>query len=521
MTMTIKKSSVKEYLARPLDSFTWMKTLPREVLLKELNTFKVRPVFKTEPWDHQLVCHLLGMTFPNFLFLLDMGMGKTAIDLNLFVQMVREGKVKKGIVTVPRLINLGSWEEGVAKHSDLSVTLVEGSIADKYEQLLHPQTDLTVIDYAGFQSALSKANTSKKSKKATTFDEAKIRAVAKNYQFFTSDETHKAKNKDSTRYSILNKFTQRIQTRYGMTGTLFGRDPLDVFSQFYLIDRGETFGPHIGLFREAFFEAKFNGFGNDYVFKKSMSRTFFRFTHHRSIRYSEWENPNIPEKEMVPIKVKLAEEQREYYYQALQGLIQSKGKTRQLDASYLRMRQILAGFIQWKEDGEKLGVTFPDNPKLQALERILAGMHGTKMVVSHEFIPSGQLVADRLTSLGIKFEWLYGKSKNKKDAVKRFLADPDIEVFLMNSESGGTGTDGLQEQASILVFYECPESPITRQQVIKRIVRPGQKRKCKIYDLVAERTIDLKILRFNEEGKSLHDAIIDGEFSPDLLKNSD
>ncbi len=513
--MTTKKGAVQEYLNKELDSFTWIKKAPREVLEKELKQFRVKPVFKTDAWDHQLACWILGMTFPEFLFLLDMGMGKTWIGLNIFIQLLREKKVTKGIVTVPRLINLGSWEEAVKKHTDLSVTLVEGSIADKYEQLLHPTSDLTVIDYAGLQLALSK-----KVKGKLVTNHYKAERVAKNFQIFIPDETHKARNGESKRYALLSGFSKRIKYHYGMTGTLFGRNPEEIFAQFELIDRGETFGNSLGLFREAFFTAKFNGFGNEYIFNKDMYRTLFRFIQHRSIRYAEWENPNIPKHHFEKLLMDFGSEQREYYFKALQGLIEAKGNPRQLDAPYIRMKQITAGFLRWNEGDDKHKVVFDENPKLDMLVKVITNNPGSSFIVSHEFTDSGHLITKRLQELGIGYEWLYGGSKDKKHAVRRFLEDGSKEVFVMNSESGGTGTDGLQEKASILIFYESPESPLTRQQVIKRIVRPGNKKSCYIYDLVMRRSADAKILKFYEEGKSLHEAIVDGSFDVRQLKFS-
>ena len=88
----------------------------------------------------------------------------------------------------------------------------------------------------------------------------------------------------------------------------------------------------------------------------------------------------------------------------------------------------------------------------------------------------------------------------------------------MNSESGSTGVDGLQEVCRYLVFFESPVSPITRKQAIKRVHRPGSSRKVFIYDLIMQNSVDVRILDFIEEGRNLFEALVNGQIDPMLLR---
>jgi hypothetical protein len=74
--MLINRQAINSYLDRDFDNFLWMKRLTREAIMRELNSLKVKPTFKTEPWLHQLVCFYIGICNPRFLYLLDMGLGK-------------------------------------------------------------------------------------------------------------------------------------------------------------------------------------------------------------------------------------------------------------------------------------------------------------------------------------------------------------------------------------------------------------------------------------------------------------
>lgn len=523
----IKKGAVSEYLKQDLDSFTWLKHLPRQTILDEFKYFKVKPVFKGhERWTHQLVSFYIGCCCDDFLFLLDMGLGKSAIILDILTQKVREKKVKKAFITVPRLINLGSWENDILQHSDFEPILADGSIEEKWIHLIEAKGDLAIIDYPGLQLALTKRAPVKndrgkivKGKYKLVRDDSKVAQLRKIYNFFAIDESHKAKNKDALRFSLLRALTGRADYRYASTGTLFGRKPEDIWPQFLLIDRGETFGDTIGLFREAFFNPVSNGFGTKYEFNKGMYRPLYRFLQHRSIRYTEQEVPEVelPARVVRRITVRFADDQREHYLRAVQGLIDARGSLREIDSAFIRMRQIAAGYLQWSDEDGKHLVSFTENWKLQALEKIIEESGESKVVVSTEYTQSGQLVADLCLNLGHKYEWLHGGAKDAVRMVNRFIQDPDIKVFIMNSESGGTGTDGLQKVARHLVFYESPASPITRTQTLKRVHRPGQLHRTFIWDIVLEKSIDLRILSLIEEGKNLYDNIVNGRISRNEL----
>lgn len=516
----ISKHAIEDYHARRLDSMVWMKKIPREDILKELKTFKVKPVFKGhDRWTHQLVCFLIGMSYPEYLFLLDMGLGKTTIILDLMTQRQREGNMTKALVTVPRLINLSSWENDILRGSDFEPNLCMGDIEEKWERLVNPRGDISVVDYHGLQLALTKK---KKvgGKNKLVRDDTKVKKLQKIYNTFNVDESHKAKNKDTLRFTLMRQLFKYAEFVNATTGTLFGRNPEDIWAQFFLVDNGETFGENLGIFREAFFIPEYNNFGGqEWKFDKKLTRPLYRMLQHRSIRYTEDEVPEVelPARHVIHLPVKFAEEQREHYLRAVDGLLSAKGRLSDIDSAFVRMRQITSGFLEWNDEHGKHTVNFPENPKLQALEKLIEESGDKKLIISHEYTQTGKIITEWLTKNGYRFEWLYGGSKDPVNSVNRFINDAGIKAFVMNSESGGTGTDGLQGVCQYLVIVECPCSPITRSQLIKRVHRPGQKKRSFIYDIAMENSIDMRILGFNAEGKNLYESIVNGNFSKSEL----
>jgi SNF2 family DNA or RNA helicase len=509
--VTTSKAAIKSYLNRDLDSYLWMKRLLREEILAELARFPVPPQFKTEPWLHQLVCFYIGLCNPRFLYLLDMGLGKSKILLDLITQAQREKKLRRALITVPRLVNIDSWLDDIGRHSNLEPTaaMVE-DIEAKREALLNPSGDLTVIDYQGLQWALCKKAASKKGNVLVP-DEKLVGMAQKLYSFIGVDESHKLKNHTSLWFGLMSRLTSTADRVYATTGTLFGTSVEDIWAQFFLVDRGETFGDSLGLFRASFFTAKMNPWkGIEYTYTKSMTRPLNRMLQHRSIRYDDDEIDEIElPKRMPPIVIRLdmGEEQREHYLRALEGVINAGDDPKALEAPWIRMRQITSGYLKWHDEYGDHTVHFPQNPKLDALERLLDEMGDSKVVIPYVYTESGSIISKRLTKLGIDHEWFYGGTKDKPASRRRFMEDKKCRAFVMNAESGGTGNDGLQKVARCMVFYESPPV-VTRTQTEKRIHRPGQSERTYFYDLVLRKTVDQGILNDLKDGRDLYQSVV-------------
>ena len=514
--MTIKKSEVDAFLARPLDHWVGVKKLTREQLLRELRGLRVPPQFKTEPWLHQLACFYIGVHMPEFLWLLDMGLGKSKIVADLITHAQRTKRLKRALIGVPRLINVDSWEGDLAKHSDLEPWRCgAGEIEEKRERLLNPQGDVTIIDYAGLHLALCD-KVMVKGKRGMEYrrNDRAVRQAQKLYNFVDLDESHKLQNHQSLWFGIARQLTKTADFVYANTGTLFGSNIEGAWSQFFLVDRGETFGENLGKFRAAFFHEKVDRWrGITYEFNRQRARNFYRMLQHRSLRYDEAEVPEVdlPPRVMRAEHCEMAPEQREHYLRAVQGVLDAGGKLRELDANWLRMRQIVSGYLEWEDDHGRHLIPFKHNPKLDLLERLMDEVGGrSKVVICHDYTTTGRLITERLKAMGIDYEWLYGGTKDKSASRRRFLEDPGCTAFVMNSEAGGTGNDGLQDVARYLFFYETPTSPITRQQTLKRIHRPGQRNRCFIYDLVMRQSTDRGILDDIAANRDLHDSLVAG-----------
>jgi len=508
--MILNRRAVANFLSREFDNFTWMKKIPRGLVEAELAKLKVKPIFRTQPWDHQLVCFWIALCQPRFLFLLDMGLGKSKILADVLTQLIREGHVDRGLITVPRLTNVDSWVDDLERHSNLEYWEVSTSdIEEKRDLLLYPKGEVSIIDYHGLMLALTKK---KKKGKGRDWDEKLVKRCASIYDFIGIDESHKLSSHDNLWFSIMRQLTKQIPYCYASTGTLFGKNVEDLWSQFFLVDRGETFGENLGLFRASFFTAKINPWkGTVYTYNSKMDHQLHRMIQHRSIRYDENEVLDLPQRVTRTVLCDMAPDQQEHYLRALEGLINTDGKLSEMDANWLRMRQICSGYLAWKDEHGDHLLHFKRNPKMDQLERLIDEMGDSKIVVCYDYTETGRMIVDRVKSMKIGYEWFYGGTKDKSASRRRFLDDPNCRVFIMNSEAGGTGNDGLQKVARYMVFYETPCPPTTRKQTEKRIHRPGQEKRVFIYDLVMQRSLDKGILDDIKLGVDSHERVVNGK----------
>jgi hypothetical protein len=508
--MLINKKAVEIFRNRELDDFRWMKKLTERELRSALRDLAPGIQFKTKPWVHQLVCVHIALCYSRFMFLLDMGGGKTKIIADTVTQLLKEGKIKHALIFVPRAINFDSWDEDLALHSNLTCTKINvENTEQKWEMLANPTSDVSIISYSGMHLAVTKKEKSSKKKYNLIRDDKKIKHLKKTYQMICLDESHLLGKHDTLWFSLLKPIAHSVPYCYGMTGTAFGKKVDTLWPPFNLVDRGETFGETLGPFRSAFFEAKTNPRGHiEYTYSRAKDRELNRTLQHRSIRYDEKEMYDLPARVYEHRKVNMADEQKEHYLNALDGLINADGKLEKMHAQWLRMRQIVSGYLAWNDDNGSHCIEFEENPKLDDLEALIESLGEKKLIVCYDYTRTGQIITQRLSKLGIGHEWYYGGTKDKSGARRRFMDDPKCQVFVMNSVAGGTGNDGLQKVASHMYWFETCTPPELRMQTIKRLSRPGQKNRTFIIDAVMRGSCDIGILEDLKNGIDTHSRVV-------------
>ena len=144
--------------------------------------------------------------------------------------------------------------------------------------------------------------------------------------------------------------SQSCSVKYDLTGTPFGRNPMDLWTQFYAIDRGATLGKTLGIFRECFFTTKINYWGGyEYTFDSKMEKKLYQVLKNRSLYYKDTECQDLPEQVFTDVVVSFPVDTHQYYKKVVEELIASKGNYQLMQNAFMRMRQIASGYMRYQQ----------------------------------------------------------------------------------------------------------------------------------------------------------------------------
>lgn len=228
---------------------------------------------------------------------------------------------------------------------------------------------------------------------------------------------------------------------------------------------------------------------------------------------------DLPEKteqtlhcELEGAQARLYREVRDHYRARLARKVRDEGIRRsrfEILEALLRLRQVAChpGLLDKERRDE------PSAKLDLLLERLFEVVEeGHKALVFSQFTSFLSLVRDRLEPLGIRYEYLDGRTRARQERVARFQEDPDIPVFLISLKAGGTG---LNLTAADYVFLLDPWwNPAVEAQAIDRAHRIGRELPVFAYRLVARETIEERILELQDRKRELADAILAGERGP-------
>jgi len=214
---------------------------------------------------------------------------------------------------------------------------------------------------------------------------------------------------------------------------------------------------------------------------------------------------------------RLYDELRLHYRDSLLGLVQEQGLARtrmHVLEALLRLRQAACHPALLKRGDEqelyaKLDFLIPH------LQELIS--EGHKALVFSQFTSMLSIVRDHLDKEGITYEYLDGKTRDRKARVTRFQEDESCQVFLISLKAGGLG---LNLTAADYVFLLDPWwNPAVEAQAIDRAHRVGQTRTVFAYRLICRDTVEEKIAELQKKKRELADAILEGDDTSSVLQN--
>jgi non-specific serine/threonine protein kinase len=142
--------------------------------------------------------------------------------------------------------------------------------------------------------------------------------------------------------------------------------------------------------------------------------------------------------------------------------------------------------------------------KLDELSReITENIGNHKALVFSQFLGMLGLIREKLTALGVKFEYFDGSTSavDREKAIQSFQKNDEVRVFLISLKAGGVG---LNLTAADYVYIVDPWwNPAVEQQAIDRTHRIGQTKNIFAYRMICKDTIEDKILQLQDKKRAL------------------
>lgn len=225
----------------------------------------------------------------------------------------------------------------------------------------------------------------------------------------------------------------------------------------------------------------------------------------------------LPAKNDVRVNLLLAPGHRRIYDTHLQrerqkvlGLLEDMDKNRFTIFQSLTLLRRLALDAALIDPDAYEGVTSAKREYLvEQLPELLAGGH--RVLVFSQFTGYLKSIARALSEKGIDHLYLDGSTRNRAEVIEAFRAGA-APVFLISLKAGGFGLN-LTEADHVFIMDPW-WNPAAEQQAVDRIHRIGQEREVHVYRLVAEGTIEEKVMQLKASKAALFDAVVgEGEFA--------
>ena len=326
------------------------------------------------------------------------------------------------------------------------------------------------------------------------------------------DEAQFVKNTGTRAWSIARAMPAR--TKIAMTGTPLENNLMELWALLAIVADGLF--PSARAFRDLY--ARPTESGEDPAHAATTTARLRRRIRPLMLRRTkELVAAELPAKNDVRVNLPLAPGHRRIYDTHLQrerqkvlGLLEDMDKNRFTIFQSLTLLRRLALDAALIDPDAYEGVTSAKREYLvERLPELLTGGH--RVLVFSQFTGYLKSIARALSEKGIDHLYLDGSTRNRAEVIEAFRAGA-APVFLISLKAGGFGLN-LTEADHVFIMDPW-WNPAAEQQAVDRIHRIGQEREVHVYRLVAEGTIEEKVMQLKASKAALFDAVVgEGEFA--------
>jgi len=451
--------------------------------------------FKTKPYAHQLTALENSWHKEEFAYFMEMGTGKTKVLIDNVAMLYDKGKVDGVLIIAPKGV-VGTWynqelPNHLADHIENVTVLWQANINKKQQEKLDQ------LFKTGHELHILVMNV-----EALSTDKGKLFAakfLRSHKSMLAIDESTTIKNPKAKRTKNILSLGNICKYRRIMTGSPVTRNPLDLYSQCEFLNPNLLQFTSYYAFRNRYAEMKtihVHGRSVDVVHKfqnlKELSETLKPF----SYRVLKQDCLDLPEKVYIKREISLSPEQKKLYEQMKkQAFATLNGKqvtSVTVLTQLMRLQQITCGHFT-ADDGSIQPIR---NNRLAELLDVLEEIEGKVIIWGHYQEDVKNIVNILTDKYGpgsvVSYYGLTPQEERQKN-IKKFQANNGVRFLVGTPQTGGYGI--TLTEANTVIYYSNGYDLEKRMQSEDRAHRIGQKKTVTYVDIIAQDTVDEKIVK--------------------------
>ena len=452
--------------------------------------------FKTKPYAHQITALEKSWDKDEYAYFMEMGTGKSKVLVDNIAILYDKGLINAALIIAPKGVYRNWYSSEIPTHLPSHIqyktvlwTASTSKAKDKEYQ------DLFIVDYNLHILLMNVEALS------TPRGYAFARKFLNSHKaLFAVDESTTIKNHKAQRTRNIISIASLAKYRRILTGSPVTKSPLDLYTQCKFLNEDLLGFSSYLTFQNRYANMVRKNFGgrqvwiiHSYQRLDELSENLKPF----SYRVLKEDCLDLPDKVYVKREVELTKEQEQHYAtMKATAMALLKGdvvKAPHVLTQLMRLHQITCGHLT-TESGEIVDI---NNNRLNELMDILEEVEGKVIIWSHytHDIRKISLALKKAYGENSVVEY-YGKTESniRQENIEAFQ-DPrsPVRFFIGNPQTGGYGI--TLTAANTVIYYSNGYDLEKRLQSEDRAHRIGQKKSVTYIDLIAEKTVDEKIVK--------------------------
>ncbi len=446
-----------------------------------------------DPHPYQQVCTEAILSKDAVALWVEMGLGKTAATLYAIKQLLHDAcTTRKWLIVAPKKVAEATWQNEIDKWDfceGLTYTTVMGTPAQRTYSLSQ-KTDIFITNRDSLVWL--------------------VRQFGRRWPFdgVVLDEASSFKNHAAQRTKALKQVRGRITKLVELTGTPMPNNYMDLWSQVFLLDRGQRLGRYITHYRARWFYPTVTdseGHPRQWAPKPGAAKEIDERLRDITVSIKAKDHLRLEDLTIDDIPVELSPSERKKYNdfsrQRLMELDGSKIRATQAVALTGKLLQLCAGAV-YDEDGTPHQF---HTAKLDAFSELIDALDGQACLVFYVFRFDKDNLLRELKTRHSSLRAAVLESDAQAAAWNR----GEIDVLLAHPASCAYGLN-LQQGGHHIVWYTVPWSLELYQQANARLHRQGQTQPVIAHRLLVRDSADQLVAGALERKTGSQDALMEG-----------